>query len=234
MKCIGWINGSPRAKESFSGTIIECLAKDLKNTYEDSFTYHVILNRPLLEPQQLYDKLLTCDTLVFVFPLYVDSIPSHLLEFMRKLENYKKSSPSQTTSLTLYGIVNCGFMEGFQNTHALMNLQNYCKRMDFNWGGGIGIGSGEMFKQTMNSIPPQAKIQVPIWDALKTLTESLQTFTPIPTPSKQLLVSQNFPTRGFFLMGNMGWRMLAHENKVNPFKMHQRPLLKKTSKNESL
>ena len=149
---------------------------------------------------------------------------------MKKLESYKKSSPSKATSLTLYGLVNCGFMEGFQNTHALMNLENYCKCMNFNWGGGIGIGSGEMFRETMNSIPSQAKIQTPIWDALKAFTESLRTLTPVPTPSKQLLVSQNFPIRGFFLMGNMGWRMQAHQNKVNPFKMHHRPLLKKTSK----
>jgi len=44
----------------------------------------------------------------------------------------------------LYVLSNCGFYEGHQCKHVLSIMRTFCKSSGLTWGGGIGIGAGEM------------------------------------------------------------------------------------------
>lgn len=91
--------------------------------------------------QSVFDKIKDADVIVAAFPLYVDGLPSHMLAFLQGLEEYAKDKP---LSGRCYGIVNNGFYEGEQCKPALDILHVFCIRTGLDWGGGIGIGGGEM------------------------------------------------------------------------------------------
>ncbi len=52
----------------------------------------------------------------------------------------------------MYAIVNCGFNEGEHNHLAIQMIEHWCKKINFTWIQGIGIGAGEMFG-SLESVP---------------------------------------------------------------------------------
>ncbi|MGL5675620.1 MAG: NAD(P)H-dependent oxidoreductase [Cellulosilyticaceae bacterium] len=218
MSKIAFINGSPRAKGSLSSWFIEYLSPSESNV--ECVEYNALNLHRQPDLTSTFDSLLSCDALVIVTPLYVDSLSSHLLEFLKKLENYTQSLSNPPT-LILYGVLNCGFIEGPQNHIALRILENYSVRMGWQFGGGIGIGGGEMFKGLKNSVPKEAKIIKPIYEALDALTTSITDL--VPLPQSQMLVTPGFPKLGFMFMGNMGWIRFTKHTEANFFDLFHKP-----------
>ena len=95
--------------------------------------------------ERILTELLDADAVVFCLPLYVDSVPSHVLPFLKEMENFCKENG---ISLNLYSISNNGFIEGNQSEPLLQVFQNFCVRSNLNWCGGIGIGGGVMLNVT--------------------------------------------------------------------------------------
>ncbi len=83
------------------------------------------------------------DVVCFFVPLYVDGLPSHVMEFLSQAEKYCKN---HSCRFRLYAVSNNGFVEGTQNRPALHMLQAWCERAGITWGGGIGIGGGVMLR----------------------------------------------------------------------------------------
>jgi len=128
---IALINASPKVGASSSRTLMGMLSKTLSCNYET-----VELHKPSLSDEQLA-VLSDCEAWVFAFPLYIDSIPSHLLSCMCQLEEQM-----QNKNVCVYAMVNCGFYEGHQTESALAVMENWCIRSGFTWGMGIGFGGG--------------------------------------------------------------------------------------------
>lgn len=93
--------------------------------------------------QQVWEQLPGVDGVCLFVPLYVDGLPSHVVEFLVQAEEYCKSHPCR---FRLYAVSNNGFVEGKQNRPALRMLQGWCERAGIPWGGGIGIGGGVMLQ----------------------------------------------------------------------------------------
>lgn len=91
--------------------------------------------------QRILHELSDADAVVFCLPLYVDGLPSHVLSFLKEMEQFCKEN---RLHLSLYSISNNGFIEGKQSEPLLRIFQNFCARSDLEWGGGIGIGGGVM------------------------------------------------------------------------------------------
>ena len=72
---IALINGSPKSKQSSSEAILNdlqtCLSKDIE---VDNYSFR----KSFLTKDEI-EALVNFDVLVFAFPLYVDGVPSHLL-----------------------------------------------------------------------------------------------------------------------------------------------------------
>ena len=75
--------------------------------------------------KRILNELLDADTVVFCLPLYVDSVPSHVLPFLKEMELFCKENKVR---LTLYSISNNGFIEGNQSEPLLRVFQNFCVR----------------------------------------------------------------------------------------------------------
>ena len=96
-----------------------------------------------------YDRILKqlkdADAVVFGLPLYVDGIPSHVLRFLEKMEDFCKENGLK---LNVFCIANNGFIEGRQNEPLMQVFENFCARAGLAWGGGVGIGGGVMLNVT--------------------------------------------------------------------------------------
>lgn len=95
--------------------------------------------------ERILNELSDADAVVFCLPLYVDSVPSHVLPFLKEMESFCKDNHIR---LNLYSISNNGFIEGCQSEPLLRVFQNFCDRSGLNWCGGIGIGGGVMLNVT--------------------------------------------------------------------------------------
>ena len=95
--------------------------------------------------ERILEQLADADAAVFVLPLYVDGIPSHVLRFMEKMESFCKE---KDLHLNVYCISNNGFIEGKQNEVMMQSFGHFCKRAGLSFGGGVGIGGGVMLNVT--------------------------------------------------------------------------------------
>lgn len=129
------INCSPKRKLSVSGFLMRCAGILIRGKKE-----YLQLRTPA-DRQAVLQALKTAGKVVFVTPLYVDSVPSHMLPFMRELEAFCRENGLR---LKVYVIANNGFIEGRQNEPLMQVMENFCIRSGLEWCGGIGIGGGVM------------------------------------------------------------------------------------------
>lgn len=94
---------------------------------------------------RILKQLIDAQTVVFCLPLYVDGVPSHVLNFLKEMEELCRKNELH---LNVYCIANNGFIEGRQNEPLMQILENFCTRAGLVWGGGIGIGGGVMLNVT--------------------------------------------------------------------------------------
>lgn len=197
----GMINGSPKVKNSAS----EVLIKDLLSClHPDIHTHEFKICKPSISPQEVA-VIRELNAIVFVFPLYVDGIPSHLLSVMCDLESMIANS-----NINVYAVINCGFHEGLQNKIALEIVENWCIKTGLIWSGGIGLGGG----------PVVGEMDIPLGKALKkTLGREFHALARSIANSMQYdtkFISINFPRKLYKLMGNMSWKKLAKKNGLTP------------------
>ena len=104
-------------------------------------------NKQYLNLESKLDKV---DNLVFVTPVYVDTIPSTVLDKLVKIENYSKD---KNLNLNIYTLINCGFYESSHCELAQKTFKLFCDKCNFNFKGGLSIGSGVMVAFIRTLIP---------------------------------------------------------------------------------
>ena len=130
-----FINGSPKKKLSVSSYLLGIVrlwvkGEVVKKQVHNSSDYEHIL-----------DSIADADNVVFGLPLYVDGVPSHMLAFMKEMEKF---CIEKNIQLNVYVVSNGGFIEGCQNRPLMQIFENFCKRCNLQWCGGVGIGGGVM------------------------------------------------------------------------------------------
>lgn len=90
-----------------------------------------------LSPEGLLELLGTHRTLILTFPLYVDSLPSHLVDLLEGIKG-------KVSGVSLYAVVNSGFFESEKNLVAIEILKNFCLEAGLKWGRALAFGGGGM------------------------------------------------------------------------------------------
>lgn len=193
------INGSPKVKGSTS----EALAGALKDRLSSKADIIEIGFHTPIIPQGAINQMRDADAWVFLYPLYVDGIPGHLLSCLVQLEQ----AHLVNTDLRIYGIVNCGFYEGVQAEYAIDVLQNWCAKSGFTWGAGVGIGGGGASVQIAGSKPGQGP-RAPIDHALEDLAEKILR----KQADEKRYANIGFPRFVYKLGAQLGWRMEIKAN----------------------
>ena len=194
------INGSPKTVKSNSEILENYLFPLLKeNNIKKYYSIYFQLN------DKTKNEIYNSDVLIFIFPLYVDGIPSNLLKLLVKFEKENVVRPKTK----IYCIVNNGFYEGKQNFLALLHMKNWCKKVNAKWGQGIGIGSGELlpylkkFKLGQGPLKNLEKI-------LNRLSRNILTLN----SDKNIYINPNWPKILYFIQGSISWILKARKNNL--------------------
>lgn len=191
------INGSPKAQDSAS----QCILDDLKPLLSNQEIAEIHFKKPLIEEKDK-EVLINSDVLIFAFPLYVDSVPSHVLSCLREMEDLLKSR-----HIYVYGIVNNGFYEGTQNAPALEVLKHWTHRTGLIWGQGVGVGSGGMLTATKNTPlgkGPKRSLGKAFHSSANNILENRS--------DDNLYVNANFPRFLYKFMAEVGWNRQGKKN----------------------
>ena len=197
---ISIINGSPKAIKSNSeilGSYLSSLLKEneIKKYYSISFRLN----------DENKNEIYNSDVLIFLFPLYVDGIPSNLLKLLVEFE--KKKVIKYGTKI--YCIVNNGFYEGKQNQLAILQIKNWCEKVKARWGQGIGVGAGELL--------PYLK-KYPLGQGpLKNLGKVLDKFSANILTLKNdedIYINPNWLRSLYFFQGSISWILKGRKNNL--------------------
>ena len=130
------LNASPRAPRSHSRIYARMLADAWKGSalcQEVRPACHSAIRQAIGE----------ADALVLVFPLYADSLPVPLLRLFKELE---ACPPCRRPAVSV--VVNCGFLEPFQNDIAVEMVRLFCRRNGYPFAAALEIASGEAILDT--------------------------------------------------------------------------------------
>ena len=197
---ISIINGSPKTIKSNSeilGSYLSSLLKEneIKKYYSISFRLD----------DKIKNEIHSSDILIFLFPLYVDGIPSNLLKLLVKFEE-EKVIKSETK---IYCIVNNGFYEGKQNRLAILQMKNWCEKVKARWGQGIGVGAGELL--------PHLKKYSLGRGPLKNLGKVLDKFSANILTLKSdedIYINPNWLKSLYFFQGTISWILKGRKNNL--------------------
>ena len=130
------LNASPRAPRSNSKEYAKLFSK-----FYHGKTEYLDIKRT--NHAALIEKLSDFSDLLFVFPLYADSIPVTLLNFLKDLEQV---TPARKPTISV--LINCGFFVLEQNNIAVKMIELFCRQQGYPFGSVLKIGSGEAILNT--------------------------------------------------------------------------------------
>lgn len=195
---IGIINGSPRGKKSNSEILIKYLCSLLK---EHQINKYYLFSSKI--HSEIKSEIHNADVLIFSFPLYIDSIPSSLLDILLKFEE-EKIINSKTK---IYCIVNNGFFEGKQNQLAILQMKNWCQKTGAEWGQGIGIGAGEILSY-VEKVPLGKGPLKNLGKVLEQFTNNIKTLK----SGNEIYVNPNWSRLLYWTQGTVSWIIKARKN----------------------
>ena len=135
------LNCSLRADKSNTKRILNALSR---NIYIEKELINIsnYMNRI----DELLSILKEADRIILGIPLYVDGIPSHVLRIMEKIEKMNNMGNKK-----IYVVTNMGFYESAQEENLIHMTRKWTECCGFTYGGGLGIGAGEMVGKMIDS-----------------------------------------------------------------------------------
>lgn len=187
------ICGSPRLQKSTSQYLLNTLKENLSNEHEI-----IMCNAAggTDSAEHLIGKhIQDTKAIVLAFPLYIDGIPSSLLQVMKNIELQIKGNKSDCK---LYVIVNSGFYDARQNAIAIAMVWKWCKYCGLEKGRAVGLGAGEMAHAAPLGIGPSKNLG----RVIKQLTADIR----VGNSGEAIFVEPNFPRFLYITAAHIGWR----------------------------
>lgn len=165
---IALFNGSPRAKSSSQFVLSKIRSKlDEKADFVEINLYKKAFEKTDVE------KVLSCDVIVIAAPLYVDALPSHVVQAMIFIE---ESIHTLQKKIEVFAVSCGGFAEGYNNFLTFDIISNWCVKCGFNWNYGVGIGSAErLLVEKDNS----HKKNISLWSIISFVAVKVFSYEPI-------------------------------------------------------
>jgi len=130
------INGSPKRSKSTTEAIGQYIRKKLEEENESVTSY---TTSDCLKNTADFENLYDAHKIIFICPLYIDSIPFEMVELMETMYKLKDKFNEETEFMF---IVNSGFPEKEHSELALRMARNFSKKMKFKLLGALSLGGG--------------------------------------------------------------------------------------------
>lgn len=194
---VALINASPRGNSSTSRFLLE----QIKSCARDGCTFSEVgANRESFADDQL-QVLREAEAWVFANPIYIDSLPGHLIPLLMQLE------AGQFAGHKVYALVNCGFFESSHNRTAIRIYENWCKKSGNEWCGAAAIGGGGAIEH-MHSVPFDKGPLSPVGKVLKRTADCIKSGSRM----QNAFVSVGIPRFLYIICANYAWKKSAKHN----------------------
>jgi len=165
----------------------------------DAFHLHAAIRAE----DAMSDLLVSLDAaslVVLAAPLYVDSLPAPVIHAMHEIALHRAEVTDGRTPRFL-SIINCGFVEPWQNEGAQQMLELFCGRAKFESIGALSLGAAGAMNRNVRK-------------ALQLVVEALHDDVLIPNIVGELLSRRVIPQSLYILGGNVMWKRQAKRNGV--------------------
>ncbi len=197
------LNASLRYKNGNTAKLARKLSESLKreNQIIDLMKYRNDLSALMKELKEV-------PVLVLCQPLYVDGLPSQLIRF---LEAFQKEYDGKKKKI--YVLSNMGLYESGQLINMFETIRQFCKAMDFDYGGALGVSAGELVGVLMDYNRfgkwPLQKISEGLLAFGKAIDEDAVMEDTYTEPL-------HFPRSLYIAIANSGWKKAAKRNGIDP------------------
>jgi hypothetical protein len=161
--------------------------------------------------KEAMEALKDSTALILVTPLYVDSLPAHLIALLEAL--VPVAAKTMAPEARLYCLVNCGFWEPAHNALALEQLRLFAKAAGLPWGQGLAFGGGGAAAMAPGFLLKSVD------RALQGLAGKILSGSSAPDYHFRI----NIPRCLYRLAGNLQWRWLARRNGLPGSDLYRRP-----------
>jgi hypothetical protein len=202
--------GSPRGIKSTSNSIARYLSDRFEEVGDKTLIF--LVNKLIREPEvmsEFLSILKAADIMILTAPLYVDSQPASVIEFM---QTFSERWTPRDNKLGFISIFNSGFPEAKHNHIAMEICEAFANATSLEWLGGLPIGAGQTINgDDLVSAGPRARRIRP---ALNLLAKALSKGNPVPPEAFTKTKKWILPLRLFGWFGRMFWRKQAKNNRV--------------------
>lgn len=151
------LNGSPRGEKSNSLRMAQwVLGPESKEKITN-------INKPI-NHQNVIEETLKADTLLFIFPLYVDSMPGQVKAFFELMEKNKVNYKEKSVSF----IIHSGFPERVHCYNLMSYLEYFSEMMEMNYLGTVIMAGSESLQMAPDNF---YRRQLPLFRSLYSFLE---------------------------------------------------------------
>ena len=147
------------------------------------------------------EELAGCDTVLLGYPLYVDALPSGLVDLLVQWRG------SVAPGTRVYALANMGFFEPEQILPSFSVIESFCAAAGAHWMGGVAVGGGGMTLPTAGT-PRMGMLRRPVSEALDRLIAAIRS----GTAAGEDLVRPAVPRVAYRLAAEAQWRRMARES----------------------
>jgi len=201
--------GSPKGKASASFAIGSYLFRKLAagGIATEEMTVAEALRSPDGRARFL-EAMDSAPLIVVSFPLYVDQLPSPLIEALGHVAERRKGK--LPTGQMIAAVVQCGFPESHQNRPALDIMRRFAAEAGYTWVGGLAMGmGGAMGRKPLEKAGGMARNAV---KALDLAASALLAGKAIPKEAVALMGKPLMPKWLYLVAANYGMKSEAKKH----------------------
>jgi hypothetical protein len=198
--------GSPKSDGGTSASFGDYLLGKISNKITKK-SYHV---GKALRNEESWNKLTqaidNADSVILVFPLYWDHLPSHLITTLERLHLHRMKNPNKKVQ-NLYVAVQNGFPEPWHNEMAIKVCEVFAKEAGLDYKGALNIGGGA----AINGRPLEETggMTHKLRQTLDMAAEAIGKGEPIPKEVEKRLAKPLYPPGFAVVFGGIGWKRQA-------------------------
>lgn len=198
---VALVNASPRGDRSATAHLLGDLAEALP-----VYARMAGVDAPELVPATVRDvgALAGCDAVVLGYPLYVDALPSGMVDLLVRARD------ELVPGTRVYALANMGFYEAKQLAPSFSVIESFCAAAGLCWSGGVAVGAGGMVLPVART-PRMGMLRRSVSEAIDRLIMALLA----GTDAGFIEARPPVPRFAYKLAAEAQWRRLARERGAN-------------------
>jgi len=199
--------GSPKGSSSSSNSLGDSLLSRLEQlglTVDKVYIYKLI--RKEEGQKKLLNKVEEANTIILVFPLYVDCLPAGVIKALELIADHRKSKEDRKKQGFAI-LINCGFPETQHNNTAIAICKIFAREVGFEWKGALSLGMGGAIGG--RSLEERGGMVRNVIKGIDLASQALAEGKDIPDEATKLFGKKFIPISLYTKIGNIGWNKQA-------------------------